>query len=122
MDEERDDVQVDIGGYLADLGGDAELAEELVDIFLEDAPSRVDDIEEGLDDGDLDLVARQAHTLKSSGRRFGAPAFADQCEELEEAARDGDADAAREAARGLRDRYEAVAGTLAEARDEGFGL
>ena len=80
------------------LGGDAAALVEVLDAFVDEAPSQLVCIEEGIADGDLAAVHRAAHTLKSNALTFGASGFADASRRLEEAARAGDAAAARELA------------------------
>jgi HPt (histidine-containing phosphotransfer) domain-containing protein len=74
---------------LRDLGGEDEpgLLDELIKIFLEDAPQRMKDISEGLASGDLGRVERGAHTLKSSSANIGALALSDLCRRIVEKAR-----------------------------------
>ena len=59
---------------LKELGGDDDpgLFLELIDLFLQDAPQRMQEIEQGLADGDIRRLERAAHTLKSSSANIGA--------------------------------------------------
>lgn len=70
-------------------GGDDEFFAELVDTFLEDAPTLMADIHTALDSGDASEVRRLAHGLKSNGMDFGATVFATLCKTLEHNAADG---------------------------------
>lgn len=74
---------------LKDLGGDDDpgLFLELIDIFLQDAPQRIDEIRRGLEQGDVKLLERAAHTLKSSSANIGALQFAALCKRIEEGVR-----------------------------------
>jgi HPt (histidine-containing phosphotransfer) domain-containing protein len=65
-----------MGGEFSNLG-------MLIESFLEDAPRQLEELEQGIKDGDLVVVRRVAHTLKSNGTDFGAAAFSDLCKELE---------------------------------------
>ena len=58
---------------LALMDGDRELLQELIDVFLEDAPRRIEDVRHALDTGDAVGLYRAAHTLKGSAGNFGAP-------------------------------------------------
>ena len=74
---------------LRDLGGADEpgLLQELIDIFLEDAPLRMKDITEGLAAGDIGRVERGAHTLKSSSANIGALGLSELCRKIVESSR-----------------------------------
>ena len=80
---------------LRELGGDEDpgLLTELIDLFLTDAPGRVRDVETGLATGDIKLVERAAHTLKSSSANIGALTLSSICKRIEELARNQEKDA-----------------------------
>lgn len=75
---------------LKELGGDDDpgLFLELVDLFLQDAPKRMEDIRRGLEQDDVQLVERAAHTLKSSSANIGAITLSSLCKRMEEEARE----------------------------------
>jgi HPt (histidine-containing phosphotransfer) domain-containing protein len=75
---------------LRELGGedDPALITELIGIFLSDAPLRLQEISRGLSRGDLAIVERAAHTLKSSSANIGAIGLSRLCREMEELARE----------------------------------
>lgn len=74
------------------LGGceDPGLLQELIELFLDDAPRRLDEMKLGLCEGDYSLMQRSAHTLKSSSANLGAARLSEICRTLEFAARDED--------------------------------
>lgn len=80
---------------LRELGGedDPGLIAELIEIYLADAPQRLQEISKGLDSGDLKVVERAAHTLKSSSANIGATGLSRICNEMEEIARQRKLDA-----------------------------
>jgi HPt (histidine-containing phosphotransfer) domain-containing protein len=53
-------------------GGDSELLDELVRVFLEEGPMQIQKIHHGLETLDSSLVRRMSHTLKGSLRIFEA--------------------------------------------------
>jgi CheY-like chemotaxis protein len=69
--------------------GDPGLMEELIGLFLDDAPARMAEVARGLEQGDLELLERAAHTLKSSSANMGARALSRICFEIERGAREG---------------------------------
>ncbi len=72
------------------LGEDREALEEIVDTFLEEAPTRLAELRRGVDQNDSALAGRAAHTLKSNGGTFGAVELVSLCRRLEVAARAND--------------------------------
>ena len=78
---------------LRELGGDDDpgLLSELIGIFLEDAPLRMKEIESALASGDIKLLERAAHTLKSSSANIGARGLSSICRQMEDRARAADA-------------------------------
>jgi HPt (histidine-containing phosphotransfer) domain-containing protein len=61
----------------------AEFTQELVDTFLEDAPSMLDDLRHALAAQDADKFRRAAHSLKSNCNTFGALTMGAMARELE---------------------------------------
>lgn len=74
---------------LRELGGDDDpgLVLELIDLYLQDAPDRINEIKQALETADFDLLERAAHTLKSSSANIGALGLSSMCAELEALAR-----------------------------------
>ncbi len=78
-------------GVLAGLRelGDQELLKELAELFLGDAPARLEALRGAIEGGDAASVERVAHALKGSCGNMGATGMAATCAELEEAGRSG---------------------------------
>ena len=74
---------------LEDWGGPS-LSKEIVRLFLENGPTRVDQIRGALDGEDLVVPERGAHSLKSSAANVGAQVLQEVASELEAAASGGD--------------------------------
>jgi HPt (histidine-containing phosphotransfer) domain-containing protein len=72
------------------LGEDRDALAEIVDAFLDEAPTRLAELRRGVDRNDAALAGRAAHTLKSNGGTFGAVEFVSLCRRLEVAARADD--------------------------------
>ena len=75
---------------LSRCGDDEDLARELVDMFLQEAPRLLLDLQTGIRNADAALVARAAHTLKSSAGYFGDEPLVTRARELETTAAAGD--------------------------------
>jgi HPt (histidine-containing phosphotransfer) domain-containing protein len=79
----------DVVAGLKELGGTDEpgLFVELVDLFLEDAQRHLHSLETALATGDVRLLERTAHTLKSSSANVGALRFSSACSDIERRSR-----------------------------------
>jgi HPt (histidine-containing phosphotransfer) domain-containing protein len=88
-------IDMSVIADLRELGGadDPGLLSELIDLFLNDAPARLRDVENGLASGEIKLVERAAHTLKSSSANIGALNLSAICKRIEELARNQEKDA-----------------------------
>jgi CheY-like chemotaxis protein len=67
---------------LEQLGGDAELLEQLLDIFIQDAPPRLERIRQALADEDWASLEQAVHTLKGSAASIGANTLYQSVHEL----------------------------------------
>jgi len=74
---------------LTKLGG-GKLLRQLVELFEESAPPRVDAIVEGQRQGDANQVEREAHALKTSAGNLGAVRVQVLCQHLETRGSEGD--------------------------------
>jgi HPt (histidine-containing phosphotransfer) domain-containing protein len=68
--------------------GEDDLLAELIDLFLEDAPERLDAIRQAVDASDWAGLAERAHSLKGSCASLGAVHMASLCARLEAMGRD----------------------------------
>ena len=82
--------------FLEALGNDLNLAQRLIDLFLQDSGRLLDDISRAIADRDADALRRAAHTLKGSVSNFPAGAARDTAARMETIGFDGDFDAAQE--------------------------
>lgn len=76
--------------------GDPELLVDLIQMFLDDGPSKVKSITDGLREGDMDKIERAAHSLKGTSGNLGARQLQDTCEEMQLASRQHQLDEVRE--------------------------
>ena len=67
--------------------GDPELLVDLIQLFLDDSPSKVRAITEGLAENDLDKIERAAHSLKGSSGNLGAVLLQETCDRMQLASR-----------------------------------
>ena len=92
--------------------GDDSFLRDLIQIFLEDAPLRIAEIEEALTRGDSRKLTIAAHSLKGSSANFGAEEFRARCEEIELSGRKGELAAVPARLPVLRQEYARVAAEL----------
>ena len=82
-------VILDVAALDRQTGSDAGLRAEIVRMFLEDCPQRVDAIEAAITCGDAAALASSSHALKGSAAYLRAALVRDCAADLERCARDG---------------------------------
>jgi len=80
----------DRDGLLERLGGDVELVDEIVQIFLESADELLAAVESAVADGDAHRVERAAHSLKGALLNIAAEPVSERAHRLEQAGRSGE--------------------------------
>jgi HPt (histidine-containing phosphotransfer) domain-containing protein len=81
---------VDYSSALLWVDGDRTLLTELVEIFLEDCPRRLQELEQAVADGNAIRVKQSAHSLKGMVACFGARLAQERAAELESLGKAGD--------------------------------
>jgi two-component system sensor histidine kinase/response regulator len=82
---------VDLAVALRWLGGDRRLLRELVGIFMDDSPKRLEALRAAVRAVDGQQVEQIAHSLKGTASILGAGRLRDAAQALEDAAHDGQA-------------------------------
>ena len=67
---------------LEQLGGDEQLFQEVVDIFISQAPKQIADLRGGIAQGNAESVERSAHILKGELGYFGVSGILQEAREL----------------------------------------
>jgi HPt (histidine-containing phosphotransfer) domain-containing protein len=83
---------VDLAVALRWLGGDRQLLRELVGIFVDDGPKRLEALRDAMTAADVQQLEQIAHSLKGSAAILGAVRLQESALALEEAAQNGFAD------------------------------
>ena len=83
------ELPVDLAAAMRWLGGDRRLLSELVGIFVDDSPKRLQAIRAALTAADVRQVEHVAHSLKGSAAILGATRLQTAALALEDAAHDG---------------------------------
>ena len=86
----RETCAVDLGAALDRLNGDRELYNELVEVFRQECPGAAAKMRRAIDDRDLRVVERSAHTLRGAASNLGAVAVSEAAMELERRAGSND--------------------------------
>lgn len=94
-------------------GGDPGFVAEIVQMFSEDTPPHLDELDNAAAAGDATRLAKVAHGLKGSASNFGAAYFRTLTERIEHLAKTGDLAAAPAAIADLRTEYARVITALA---------
>lgn len=85
--------------------GDPELLLDLIQMFLDDGPAKVQSVTEALAVGDFDQAERAAHSLKGSSGNLGARMLQAVCERLQLSTRQRALEESRRLAPELEHRY-----------------
>jgi CheY-like chemotaxis protein len=70
--------------------GSEGLLERIISLYLSDAPRLVDEVLSSAEKGDMDILQRAVHTLKSSSANVGATGFSELCRKIEGSIRAGE--------------------------------
>jgi HPt (histidine-containing phosphotransfer) domain-containing protein len=100
-------------GQLRRVGGE-KLVAELIELFFETAPRRIEAIRAGVEGGDPEGVARAAHSLTSSAGNLGAARMQDLSARLERHAMAGVAAALPDLLRQLQAAWAETRAALAD--------
>jgi CheY-like chemotaxis protein/HPt (histidine-containing phosphotransfer) domain-containing protein len=83
----------DEAGVMSRLMDDAALARKVIKGFLDDIPKQIEALKQHLEEDDVELVERQAHTIKGASANLGGEAVRAVAFEIEKAAKAGDLEA-----------------------------
>lgn len=92
--------------------GHPDVLQEVLRLFLSDAPARLTSITAAIDRKDAAALERAAHTLKGAAGSIGATALQRACKEMEELGRRRAVDAADAELATLRREYDRVAAEI----------
>ena len=102
------DSVLDLAEAMSNMDGDAELLQEIVEIFLEVAEPQLDSINQSIRSQDADQVAIQAHAMKGGASNFCARKFVAAALKLELLAKSGSLDGAEQMLAMMRTGYEEI--------------
>ncbi len=93
---ERPEEVVDFDAALSRVAGDEAMLAELAEIYLEESPGWLDEIEESIAQDDPEGVFRAAHDVKGSTEVFRAESAVQTAKQLEKMGNEGDLEDADE--------------------------
>lgn len=87
-------------------GEESDLLSVLFQMYTEDTPGKINDLQQNVDDLDADRIAAVAHDLKSSSLSLGIVRLSDLLTQIETAAKEGQIDTYKETVKLLLPTYE----------------
>ncbi|MCP4290831.1 MAG: Hpt domain-containing protein [bacterium] len=99
------DSVLNLNEAMTNLDGDAELLEEIMEIFLDTAGEQLQSIQDAIKAGDIKQVAVQSHGMKGGASNFCAKKFVRSALRLELKAKDENLDGAQELLDGMRENF-----------------
>ena len=84
--------QLDRVSLLERVEGDRELLADIIQIFLADAPQLLNAMRKALEQGDMILLERSAHSMKGAAGNMSASTTVEAASQLEQSAKKGDAE------------------------------
>ena len=118
---DRESTPVDKKQALVNCDGDEELFREIVQIFLEDTPKRIEALSQAVAADDADQIQKAAHGLKGASANLAAGPLRQASQALEKAGRDGQTALAREGFRRVQHEWERLKKYLTSLRLDAMG-
>jgi CheY-like chemotaxis protein/HPt (histidine-containing phosphotransfer) domain-containing protein len=88
------------------LMGDEDLARTIMEAFLNDIPTQIDQLNQFLSSGDVCAAERQAHTIKGAAANVGGEALRAVALEMEKAGKAGDLESAKSRMKDLHSAFD----------------
>jgi len=106
--------QIDRASLLERVEGDQELLAEMIHIFQEDAPKMIRAMRDALEQGDMIVLERSAHSLKGAASNLSAKVTTAAALKLEKDAKDNNVESAKESLAGVERALEGLLRALVE--------
>ncbi len=88
MSEEKSLIVVDEEGGLRRLGGDREIYNELMELFIDNAGAQMEELETAVTNREADAIEKLAHSIKGAAANLGIMAVQYTAQELEQIGRE----------------------------------
>lgn len=106
--------QFDRASLLERVEGDEELLAEMIKLFLADAPRLLDAMRNSLQQGDMIVLERSAHSMKGAASNLSANITTAAALKLEKNAKNGDAETSRASLSSLEEAVSRLVPILAD--------
>lgn len=110
-----DEKILDLKSALEDLADDMEIYKDVLTAYLDDAPELIEELNTAFEKNDIELLHRQAHSLKSSSRSIGGMRLGSAAAELEANAKAGDLANAQDMLEKIKEEFGALKQELSAA-------
>ena len=110
--------QLDRASLLERVEGDQELLAEMIQLFLADAPQLLGAMRNALQQGDMPLLERSAHSMKGAAGNMSAQVTVGTALQLEQSAKKGDAESSKTHLAALEGAVERLLPVLADLSQE----
>ena len=94
---DSNDIVFDLTKALEQVGGDREVLKEIIDIYCQEYPKQLQQIQEAIDKKNAVMAGNVAHTIKGAVANFGAKPSFGAALNLEKIGKSGDLSHAKEA-------------------------
>ncbi len=91
----EDEITAAAGGHITSSLADDPSYHKMIDIFVNDLPDRLKEMQEALDEGNLQDLASKIHALKDLDNFAGFPIYTEETKALEQAVMDNQVDKVR---------------------------
>ena len=81
--EEKSQIVIDEEGGLRRVGGDRELYNELIELFMDNSVNQIAQLKEAVRNGEADSLKKVAHSIKGSAANLGILSVQQSALELE---------------------------------------
>jgi len=106
------DVVFDYENFLQRVGGDKELAKEILEVYLQDVPVQLEKLEAALTEVDFTLIHRYSHTLKGASDNISAYSLRDILLCLEKISTSGELEQMKDLYAKIKNEFKRLQSTL----------
>ena len=94
--EGKSQIVVDEEGGLRRIGGDKEIYDELMELFIDNAETQMEQLKSAVENNEIDSIERLAHSIKGAAANLGVMIVQETANDLEQIGREKNIDAVDE--------------------------
>jgi HPt (histidine-containing phosphotransfer) domain-containing protein len=95
----------DKAGFLDRLMGDEEIAEKIIEVFLDDIPKQIESLKQALEASDPETFHRIVHSIKGAAANVGGEALRELAAQVEKVCKEGDFKSASDSCPALEQQF-----------------